>query len=232
MLAVWSGPLFCVLFALGLVPLAQFIPPPTAHEGAAAVVRLYSQHTDRLRAGLVLMMIASAFIAPWSAVISVQLKRIEGRHSPMTYTQLACGAANVIVILMPVMVMIVASFRPGRDPQITQTLNDLAWIPFVMVFPAVMVQSLAIAIAVLANSEQHVMPRWSGYFNLWCVLLLFPAVLIPFFKTGPFAWQGVFEFWLAATVFFGWVVVMTVVVYGAVKRQALAAAPEAELAAA
>jgi hypothetical protein len=50
-------------------------------------------------------------------------------------------------------------------------------------------------------------------------VLLFPAVLIPFFKTGPFAWQGALEFWLAAGVFFGWIVVMTVVVHGSVTRQ-------------
>jgi hypothetical protein len=221
-LCVWSGPLFCLLFAIGLWPLAQFLPPPTAHESLHQVVQLYAQHTDRLRAGLVLMMISAGFFAPWAAVISVQLKRIEGRWSPMTYTQLACGAVNVMVIIFPVMVMIVAAFRPGRDPQITQTFTDLAWIPFVMVFSAVLVQALAIGIAIITGGDQDVMPRWAAYFNFWIAVLLFPAVLIPFFKTGAFAWQGAAEFWLAAGVFFGWVVVMTVVVNGAVKRQAAA----------
>ena len=46
-----------------------------------------------------------------------------------------------------------------------------------------------------------------------------PAVLIPFFKTGAFAWHGAMEFWLAAVVFFGWVVVMTIVMFGAIRRQ-------------
>jgi hypothetical protein len=219
-LCVWSGPLLCLLFAIGLVALAQFIPPPTAHDSLTQVANLYRDHTDRLRAGLVLMMIGAAFFAPWSAVISVQLKRIEGKHTPMTYTQLACGAAMVIVITLPVMIMIAASFRPGRDPALTQTLNDLAWILFIMVFAPVMVECLSIGIAILAGGDQKVMPRWAGYFNMWCAVLLVPAVLIPFFKTGPFAWQGVFEFWLAALVFFGWIVVMTVVAYQAISRQA------------
>jgi hypothetical protein len=228
LLCAWSGPLFCALFGIGLVALAQFIPPPTAHDSAAQVVRLYSEHTDRLRAGLVLMMTSAAFFAPWAAGVSVQLKRIEGRFSPMAYTQLACGAAGVLVVLMPVMVMIVASFRPGRDPQITQTLNDLAWIPFIMVFSPVLVQCLSIAIAVSGNAEQKVFPRWAAYFNFWCAVLLVPAVLIPFFKRGPFAWQGIFEFWLAAGVFFGWIVVMTVLLFGAVQRQAESAVGEGE----
>jgi len=209
-LCVWSGPLFCALFAVGMVALAQFIPPPKAHDSAADVVKLYTEHTDRLRAGLVLMMIGAAFFAPWSAAVSAQLKRIEGHFSPLSYTQLACGAAGVLIVLLPVMIMIVASFRPERDPELTQTLNDLAWIPFVMVFSPVMVQQLSIGIAVLADHEQKVFPRWAAYFNFWCAVLLLPAVLIPFFKTGPFAWHGIFEFWLAAVVFFGWIVVMTV----------------------
>jgi hypothetical protein len=42
---------------------------------------------------------------------------------------------------------------------------------------------------------------------------------MPFFKTGPFSWHGFFEFWVAAMVFFGWMIVMTVALFGAIKRQ-------------
>jgi hypothetical protein len=228
LMCAWSGVVFLVMFALGLVALAQFIPPPRANYSLHQVVQLYSQHTDRLRAGLVLMMIAAGFTAPWAGVVSVQLKRIEGAFSPMTYTQLACGAAGVLVILLPVMVMIVASFRPARSPELTQALNDLAWIPFIMVFPPVMIQCLSIAGAILNKPEQDVFPRWLGYFNVWCAVLLLPAVLIPFFKHGPFAWHGIFEFWLAAVVFFGWFLVMTIALLGTIKRQG--EAPEPSLA--
>jgi len=218
-LAVWTGPLLCLLFAVGLVGLAQFIPPPRADASLADVAAMYSQHTDRLRSGLVLMMLGAGFLASWGAAITTQLKRIEGSHSPMTWTNLACTGANVMVVTVPVMVMIAASFRPDRNPEITQALNDLAWIMFVMVFPPVMVQELSIAGAVFGNAEQKVYPRWVGYFNVWCALLLLPAVLLPFFKTGAFAWHGVLEFWLAGIVFFGWIVVMTVATLGAIKQQ-------------
>jgi hypothetical protein len=219
-LAAWTGPLFCLLFAIGMVGLARFIPPPRADASLADVVRLYAEHTDRLRAGLVLMMIGAGFQASWGAAITTQLKRIEGAHSPMSWTNLACTAANVLVVTLPVMIMIAAAFRPERSPEITQALQDLAWILFVMVFPPVMVQNLAIATAVLGDATQRVYPRWVGYFNAWCAVLLLPAVLLPFFRSGPFAWQGILEFWLAGTVFFGWVVVMTVATLGAVNRQA------------
>ena len=66
-----------------------------------------------------------------------------------------------------------------------------------------MIQCLSIAAAILNKADQDVFPRWLGYFNVWVAVLLLPAVLLPFFKHGPFAWHGIFEFWLAALVFFG-----------------------------
>lgn len=165
------------------------------------------------------MLTGAAFLAPWSAAISVQLKRIEGRYTPMTYTQLACGAANMLLVALTVMTMIAASFRPERNPEITRAINDIAWIPFVMAFSPVMVQCLAIAVPILQHSGQRVFPRWVGYFNVWCAFLLLPAALVPFFKTGPFAWHGIFEFWLAAVVFLGMVAVMSYAVVSAIKRQ-------------
>jgi hypothetical protein len=220
-LAVWTGPLFCLLFAIGMVALARFVPPPRADAPVADVVRLYAEHTVRLRSGLVLMMIGAGFIAPWGAAITGQLRRAEGEHSPMAWTNLACSAANVLVVTLPVMVMIVAAFRPERNPEITQTLQDLAWILFVMVFPPTMVQQLAIAVAVFSDPAERAYPRWVGYVNAWCAVLLLPAVLLPFFKSGPFAWQGILEFWLAGVVFFGWVVVMSIATIGAIRRQEL-----------
>ncbi|MCX2935066.1 hypothetical protein ORI20_32970, partial [Mycobacterium sp. CVI_P3] len=51
--------------------------------------------------------------------------------------------------------------------------------------------------------------RWSGYLSLWTALLLGPAGLVPLFKDGPFAWNGIFGFWCPLTVFCVWVAMIT-----------------------
>jgi len=216
----WCGPLFLLAFGVGMVPLAGFVPPPAANDTARQVVGLYTSHHDRLQAGLVLMMVATGFIGPWVAVMSAQLRRIGERVTALVYGQLVTGGSLLFVILAPVMVMIVASFRPERDPQITQALNDLAWIPFIMVFPPLAAQMVIIAAAIFSDGEELVFPRWVGYLNVWCAVLLLPAVLVPFFKTGPFAWHGIFQFWLAALIFFGWMAVMSVMLIKADRSQA------------
>jgi hypothetical protein len=218
-LCAWCGAVFLVLFGIGMV-WAHFIPPPGADQTLRQVVAAYADHTTRLRIGLTIMIAASGFYAPWSGVLSVQLKRLEGEFSPFAYTELACGAANVLVIMIPLYILLAAAFRPDRNPQITQALNDLGWIPFVGAFPPTIISNLAIGSAILTSERTDVFPRWVAYLNFACVPLLLPAVAIPFFHSGALSWQGGLEFWLAATVFFGWFLIMTVVTFGAIRRQA------------
>ena len=152
--------------------------------------------------------------------MSVQLKRLEGAYSPFAYTELACGAANMLVIMLPLYVLLVAAFRPLRDPQVTRAFQDFAMIPLIGAFVPTAVSNLAIAGAILTSDRTDVYPRWVAYVNLICVPLFLPALAIPFFKSGALAWQGALEFWLAAIAFFGWLLMMTVMTLLAIRRQA------------
>ena len=216
----WCGPVFLVLFGIGLVPLAGFLPPPAANDTPQQVVKLYTEHHTRVQAGLSLMLFSTAFIAPWVAVISTQMRRIkvEGIRT-LVYGQLVAGGAFIFVVVAPVMTMIVASYRPERNPEITQALNDLAWLPFIMVFTTLMAQMLVVAGAIFLDAAEEVFPRWIGHVSAWCAVLLLPAVLLPFFKDGPFAWHGIFQFWLAAVLFFGWFAVMSLALIRAIRNE-------------
>jgi hypothetical protein len=220
LVCAWCGPVFLALFAIGLVPLAGFLPPPAANDTPQQVVRLYTEHHTRVQAGLSLMLFSTAFIAPWVAVISTQLRRIRVEGiTTLVYGQLVAGGAFIFVVVAPVITMIVASYRPERNPEITQALNDLAWIPFIMVFTTLMAQMLVVAGAVFLDRAEEVFPRWVGHVSAWCAVLLLPAVLLPFYKDGPFAWHGLFQFWLAAVLFFGWFAVMSVALFQAIRNE-------------
>jgi len=216
----WCGPVFLVLFGIGLVPLAGFLPPPAANDTPQQVVKLYTEHHTRVQAGLSLMLFSTAFIAPWVAVISSQLRRIRlPGITTLVYGQLVAGGAFIFVVVAPVITMIVASFRPERNPEITQALNDLAWIPFIMVFTTLMAQMGVVAAAVLLDRHQQVFPRWLGHVSAWCAVALLPAAALPFHKSGPLAWQGILQFWLAAALFFGWFAAMSVALIRAISAQ-------------
>ena len=68
--------------------------------------------------------------------------------------------------------------------------------------------------------KQPVFPRWVGYFNFWVGLLFVPGGMITFFKSGPFAWNGIIAFWIPASVFGTWFLVMTPMLLKAIQQQA------------
>jgi hypothetical protein len=217
-LCAWCGPLFVVVFFAGML-LAGFLPPPSPQDSAREVASFYADDTDLVRFGLFVMMVAAMLTGPFVAVISVQLRRIEGDRPTMAYTQLIGGALGVFAIVIPVLIFTAAAFRPERSPEITQALNDLAWLPFVMNFVPVIMQCVAIAAAVLADRRPDpIFPRWVGYYNLWAAVLFIPGGLVTFFKQGAFAWNGLLAFWLAAVVFGTWFIVMSIMLRRAIQR--------------
>lgn len=213
----WCGPAFVLVFFAGML-IAGYLPPPGPSDPLDEVVSFYSEDPTRVRLGLFLMMVAAGLIVPFVAVIAYMMRRAEGDRPLMTYVQLLGGAAGVVAVLVPVFIFTAVAFRPDRPAEITQALNDLAWLPFIMNIPPAIVQSISIAIVALGKQQRPVFARWVGYYNLWVAVLFVPGGLITFFKTGPLAWNGLLAFWLAATVFGTWFLVMSSVVRRAIIR--------------
>jgi hypothetical protein len=82
-------------------------------------------------------------------------------------------------------------------------------------------QCLTLGIAILIDKrERPIFPRWSGYLALWTATLLAPAGVVPLFKDGPFAWNGIFGFWVPLSIFCVWVSTTTWLLIAAIKREA------------
>jgi hypothetical protein len=78
----------------------------------------------------------------------------------------------------------------------------MSWIFLVMPWPPFMAQNYAFAYAIFTDPrERPLFPRWLAYVNIWAPIIFSPSLLLPFFKTGPFDWRGIFVFWIPAVVF-------------------------------
>ncbi|MBA3348442.1 MAG: hypothetical protein H0T13_07755, partial [Actinobacteria bacterium] len=208
------------LFFVGFGLVAGFIPPPSPGESATQVAQRYAEDRDRIRTGLFITAFASTLLVPAFAVFTIQMRRIEGRVSPLAWVQMGMGSLLVLVFILPLMTFEVAAFRADRSPEILQALNDLAWIPFVAVVWTVWMQTITIAIAILRDRrEVPVYPRWLGYLNLWAAAGVTPGAFIVFFKDGPLAWNGILGWWCIVIVFFIWLVAMTWASFRAIDAQ-------------
>jgi MFS family permease len=210
-----GGPATIVVALVGWL-LAGLLPLPLGpHHTQEQVVAFYRDHQLRLVAGFVLAGIGVGGVFPLIAAISVQMLRMEGRYPILTFMQLVTGAATGVMLLVPMLLMTVIGYRPDRSPELTLMLNDMAWMLFITPIMPFILQNVAIGVAVL-NDENGIFPRWAGYLNLIVGFTFVPDVLPYFFYSGPFAWNGIFIFWLALTSYTVWLVAMGMLVRRAI----------------
>ncbi len=215
----WSG-VICVVLFFAAFFFAGFIPPLSPSLTAEQVAAHYQQHVSGIRGGMGLMLISSAFYALFTAVTSAQMQRIPGVSITVIYAQLAAGAFACLTFLMPAIFFIVTSFRPERSVEMTQTLNDLSWIMLVIPWMPFMAQNFSFAFAIFSDERAGpLFPRWMGYLNIWAPVSFTPAIILPFFKSGPFAWGGLFVFWIPATIFVIWFALVTAMLLKAIGRK-------------
>ncbi|MEM7284584.1 MAG: hypothetical protein AAF438_23555 [Pseudomonadota bacterium] len=203
----WSGPLFILIMLFCLIVM-DFIPPISPALDAAAVAAFYNENRLGIRFGSTIMMQGCVLMMLCVTAISLQLRRIEGKVAIFSTIQLVSGVFANALFVFSAAAWTLAAFRPERDVADIQAWNDIGW--FLLLMPATILslQGIAIGLAILLKRDQQLYPRWVGYFNLWFAILFLPGALVTFFKTGPFAWDGILVFWLALGLFASWAFVM------------------------
>jgi len=123
--------------------------------------------------------------------------------------------------ITPIGVWMAASFRfDARAADVTEALHDVGWILFMTVIWSLIVQMVAVGVAILLDrSETPVLPRPLGYLSLWAVLLIIPAGLVLYFKFGPLASDGIIGLYIPLTAFVIWVGCLTYEVHRALTAQ-------------
>jgi len=207
-LCAWCGPIMIAFWTVGFALFGGFVPPPSPRADAQQITDMIRGATNQIRFGLLLTIAGSALLGPYIGVISMHMKRIEGRDSPLAYGQLVLGACLIMEFIFPMAVLQTATYRPERSPEIIQMLDDLAWIPFFGIASTAALETALLGIVILADRRGvPLFPRWAGYYCLWSATLFLPGSVLVFFKSGPLAWDGLFVFWMPVVVFSSWMIV-------------------------
>ncbi len=207
-LCLWCGPAAVVFISIGFL-VGGLIPPPSPADTAREAAAYWNHDLDTRRIGIALIVLGSTLFAPFLAIVAKQIRRIEGPGSALAYTQLLGAAATVSLAIAYAMFMMTVVFRPDRPAEITQALSDLGWLPFVGVWSPGALSAAALGIAILGDRRKlPILPRWLGWFSVWYAFTSLSGSLVIFFHTGPFAYDGLIAFYVAATAFFAWYVVV------------------------
>src|SRR4051794_921421 len=155
---------------------AGFIPPHAPNLSADEIVDIYAKDSGSIKFGLIVSMAASALLVPWAVAISGQIKRIDGARA-LADVQMASCALLSLEFIFPIGIWMATSFRfQDRSPEVTQAMNDCAWVLFMVIIWSIEVQLVAIAWAIFIDRRSEpVLPRWLGYLTLWAAVLIVPA---------------------------------------------------------
>lgn len=219
---LWAGVVLASIYFFGYAFLMKFFPPPPPSLSAEDVVQLYAEHNTRFRIGVVLALICGGFNQFWTVVIAAQMVRDEKGVPVWAIMQGTAGTLGTALFFLPPLFWGVASFSIGRDPGLTLLMHELAFLTFITPVCMFPLQAIPIAVICLSKKEDEyhsAFPRWLGYFSLWMTISAEAGVAALMFKSGPFAWNGLFPFWLPLSIFGFWIGAIIFMILRALKRQ-------------
>lgn len=220
--SLWTGPAAGVVLLIAALVFPGFWPPMSPTMDAEQVASFYADHTAWIRLSQVTFNLCGIMIVPLLMVIVVQMKRMKGQSHVFAYCFLTAVVSGATIFALSNVFFLVAAFRPERDPELIQLLNDLAWIVFIAPVGMVVSQFVLLAVAVYFDDRTDpVFPRWVGHMSLVIAAVMAPAAGAAVFQTGPLAWDGLWSFWVRNGAYAAFVIVMFFVLRRAVYRQAV-----------
>jgi hypothetical protein len=220
LILLWTLPASAIIWLGAFLLFPGFTPPMSPTMPAEQVAAFYRDNASGIRYSMILFNWFGVCLVPVLILIVMQIRRMAHRTPIFSYCMLGCIAGGPTLFLIANVCWLLAAFRPERKPELTQMLNDFAWITFTTVVPFLIAQSVILALAIYFDDQSRpVLNRWVAHFNLLVAAALVPAAFVGLALTGPLAWDGALSFWLKNIAIAVWIVVMGVVLGQAVYRE-------------
>lgn len=188
-----------LLYVGGMFVISGFLPPPSPGQSVAEVAAFYHEHHTSIIAGLTMALVGTGFMLPLCIIGSVFLAESEEGFPFFAVMQGLCAVVTVLFTAFPNFIWLTAAFRIDRSPELIALLHDLGWIMWATPSWGFAFQLICVGVCGLRDKrEQPFIPRWMSYLALWVAIGMVYTPLVPFYtEPGPFAWNGLFSFWIA-----------------------------------
>jgi len=202
-----SGWALIALMGTGFL-LGDLIPPPGPYD-AATTAAFYHDHVDLKRFAVICLIVGGTMFIPFGAAIADRLRRVDGIGPVLAMSQVGASIATATLMMVFGPMLLVALQRPDMPDSTYQLLNHVAWMAWAGLWQPGALQALVTGVAIFSDkSPTPVFPRWVAWYSLFMAFGSLTGSLIPFVISGPFAWNGVMGFWVAAVVYFAWFAIM------------------------
>ena len=207
-IGLWCTLVFAALTAVGWLGIAHFYAPVPADAGLDAT-KLWFTETHRWQTiiGCTIFYIAAGLLTPGSIQFSIMLAKIEGRWPLWSITTGVCGVFISLIIFLNCCGWLVAAYRTETGADVVQSWYDWSWFAFLLGWIYLAIEMISTAVVELMDKrEVPMIPRWFTWLTLAGAATLLTAAGPAFFKSGPFAYHGLFGFYLPMFVWGGYLV--------------------------
>jgi hypothetical protein len=208
----WSGIASILLLVIGMGPVAQLTPPLPALVSAGEIAAHVTGNATNILIGMVMVNIGVALSIALVVGLAIEMRRIEMPGAPvLSYVQLTTGTVASLFLMLPAMIMSVAAFQPDRSADTLLLLHQLATFSTFMPFSVATLEAWVLAVVIFADkSATPVFPRWLGYYSVLAGLSYVPMGFIGLFKSGIWASDGVFGWWVPTILVAPWYLLLSI----------------------
>ena len=207
--AGFSGVAFAILYGIFWGYFGHNIPPASPQLSPADLAAFYIQYHSSILFGESMAAFVGVLYGTWSAQMALVMWRIEGANPILTISALIGGILTTWVVVFCPALWAAAAFRTDIDPNTLRTLNDCTFIMFNITYMGTTVQAILVGIVgLLDKGERKVFPAWVSWWAILTGLSFIPITALPFYTSGPVAWNGLITFWIGFTTFFVWMITM------------------------
>jgi len=197
--AAWCGPAFVVLYGLAWVVMGHNYPPPNPSFTAQELVdNYYLKYQDSILLGQSLSAALGILYLVWAVQVTIQMWRRE--PVPLLSLIQLCGGllTGWVLMFVPVLWAWCAENAGVLPAQTIKNVHFIGWYIFDMTYWITTIEVAAIFILVMADkSKPGFVPKWVAAIALFSGLSFLPLTFLPYFKTGPLAYNGYWSFHVA-----------------------------------
>ncbi|MCP5379947.1 MAG: hypothetical protein H6915_04675 [Novosphingobium sp.] len=216
----WNGMIFMGVFIVFWGIMGHNVPPYGGDMDASVIANYFRDNANLVRLGMAISMTFAVSYAVWGISIGKVMDYILGRDHILTNLQVWGAGLTVVPILVSSSFWLTGSYRPEALPdEILQLLYDMAWLLIDLAYSVTSVQMIALGVGCLRDKRaQPFFPKWVCWYSIWVGFMFVAEILMPMFKSGAFARQGILNFWIEFMIFFIYAPIITFYQLKAIKR--------------
>lgn len=195
---LWCSWIFAALTVIGWLGIANFYKPEPADNSAEQIRQWFTDdHRWGIIIGCTIFYIAAGILVPASIQFGLMLSKIEGRRPLWSFSTGVCGIFISLIIFFNCCAWITAAYREENGGDVVQAWYDWAWFAFLLGWIYLSIEMLSTAVVELADKRAEPMvPRWMTWLTIAGSVTLMTAAGPAFFKSGPFAYNGLLGYYV------------------------------------